>query len=56
MDAIIATALDTARQRGAQYADIRLVFNREQRIVVRNGVVGNDDGGRIGRPGYPRAV
>ena len=39
MDAIIATALDTARQRGAQYADIRLVFNREQRIVVRNGVV-----------------
>ena len=39
MDAIIATALDTARQRGAQYADVRLVSNREQRIVVRNGVV-----------------
>ena len=39
MDPIIATALDTARQRGAQYADIRLVSNREQRIVVRNGVV-----------------
>ena len=39
MDAIIATALDTARQRGAQYADVRLVDNREERIVVRNGVV-----------------
>lgn len=39
MDPIIATALDTARQRGAQYADIRQVSNREQRIVVRNGVV-----------------
>ncbi len=39
MDPIIATALDTARQRGAEYADIRLVANREQRIVVRNGVV-----------------
>ena len=36
---LIATALDTARQRGAEYADIRLVSNREQRIVVRNGVV-----------------
>ena len=39
MDRLIATALDTARQRGAEYADIRLVSNREQRIVVRNGVV-----------------
>ncbi len=39
MDPIIATALDTARQQGAEYADIRLVSNREQRIVVRNGVV-----------------
>ena len=39
MDPIIATALDTARRRGAQYADVRLVSNREQRIVVRNGVV-----------------
>ncbi len=39
MDAIIATALDTAQRLGAQYADIRLVSNREQRIVVRNGVV-----------------
>ena len=39
MDPLIATALDTARKRGAQYADIRLVSNREQRIVVRNGVV-----------------
>ena len=36
---IIATALNTARQRGAEYADVRLVSNREQRIVVRNGVV-----------------
>ena len=39
MDPIIATALDTARQRGAVYADVRLVSNREQRMVVRNGVV-----------------
>ena len=39
MEAIIATALDTARQRGAEYADVRLVSNREQRIVVRHGVV-----------------
>jgi len=39
MDPLIATALDTARRRGAEYADIRLVANREQRIVVRNGVV-----------------
>ncbi len=39
MDVIIATALATARQRGAQYADVRLVSNREQRITVRNGVV-----------------
>ena len=39
MDPLIATALDTALQRGAEYADIRLVSNREQRIVMRNGVV-----------------
>ena len=39
MDPIIATALDTARRRGAPYADVRLVSNREQRIIVRNGVV-----------------
>ena len=39
MDPIIATALDTARQHGAHYADLRLVANREQRLIVRNGVV-----------------
>ena len=39
MDPIIATALNTARQQGVQYADVRLVSNREQRITVRNGVV-----------------
>ena len=39
MASLIATALDTARARGAEHADIRLVSNREQRIVVRNGVV-----------------
>ena len=39
MDAVIAASLNTARQRGAEYADVRLVSNREQRIVVRNGVV-----------------
>lgn len=37
MDPLIATALDTASARGAEYADIRLVSNREQRIVMRNG-------------------
>ena len=36
---IIASALDSARSRGAQYADLRIVHNREERIVVRNGVV-----------------
>ena len=39
MDEIIASALDSARSRGAQYADLRIVHNREERIVVRNGVV-----------------
>ena len=39
MDEIIASALDSARSRGAQYADLRIVRNREERIVVRNGVV-----------------
>ena len=39
MDQVLASALDTARRRGAAYADVRLVVNREQRIVVRNGVV-----------------
>ena len=39
MDEIIASALDSARNRGAQYADLRIVHNREERIVVRNGVV-----------------
>ena len=39
MDEIIASALDSARSRGAQYADLRIVRNQEERIVVRNGVV-----------------
>ena len=39
MDEIIASALDSARSHGAQYADLRIVHNREERIVVRNGVV-----------------
>ena len=39
MDEIIASALDSARSRGAQYADVRIIHNREERIVVRNGVV-----------------
>ena len=39
MDEIVASALDSARRRGAEYADLRLVHNREERIVVRNGVV-----------------
>ena len=39
MDEIIASALDSARSRGAQYADLRIIRNREERIVVRNGVV-----------------
>ena len=39
MDEIIASALDSARSRGAQYADVRIVHNREERIVARNGVV-----------------
>ena len=39
MDEIVASALDSARRRGAEYADLRVVHNREERIVVRNGVV-----------------
>ena len=39
MDPAIAAALDTARSGGADYADVRVVANREERIVVRNGVV-----------------
>ena len=39
MEPIIATALNTARRQGAHYADLRLVANREQCIVVRNGAV-----------------
>jgi TldD protein len=33
-------ALDTAKQKGASYADIRIVSLRNQEIVVRNGNVG----------------
>ncbi len=34
-------ALDTARLRGATYADIRIVHRRTQQVEVRNGVVSN---------------
>lgn len=34
-------ALDTARQRGAAYADIRIVHRRTQQVEVRNGAVNN---------------
>jgi TldD protein len=32
-------ALDTARTRGATYADVRIVEHREQTVGVKNGVV-----------------
>ena len=32
-------ALDTARVRGATYADVRIVQHREQTVNVKNGVV-----------------
>lgn len=35
----MSRALDLARLRGAQYADIRVVHNRTENISVRNGVV-----------------
>lgn len=39
MKALMQRALDLARTRGAQYADIRIVHNRTEAIVVKNGVV-----------------
>ncbi len=39
MDQLVAQALETARVRGATYADIRVVRTEQERYVVRNGVV-----------------
>lgn len=39
MKDLMLKALETARLRGARYADVRVVHNRTQRISVRNGVV-----------------
>jgi len=37
--ALADLALDTARSRGATYADVRIIEHREQTVRVRNGVV-----------------
>ena len=37
MDDLTARALDTATARGAQYADVRLVRQERQLVLVRNG-------------------
>ena len=39
MDELIARALDLARLKGADYADVRVVHTEQERYVVRNGVV-----------------
>ena len=39
MDELISRALDLAKVKGAEYADIRLVHTEQERYVVRNGVV-----------------
>ena len=38
MKTIMSRALDLARARGAQYADIRVVHNRTETLAVRDGV------------------
>jgi len=39
MDELLARALDTARRRGARYADVRLVDTGEQNLALKNGLV-----------------
>ena len=39
MDELVLRALDSARVKGAGYADVRVVSTTQERIVVRNGVV-----------------
>ena len=39
MDELLLKALDLAKMKGAEYADIRLVNTTQERLVVRNGVV-----------------
>ena len=41
MDTLSARALETARMKGAQYADIRQVDATEEKISIKNGVVEN---------------
>ncbi|MBI3725980.1 TldD/PmbA family protein [bacterium] len=36
-------AIDTARKRGASYADVRIVETRKEAIAVRNGALGSSD-------------
>ena len=40
MRALGAKAIETARVRGASYADIRLIHTRNEDILVKNGQVG----------------
>ena len=41
MDTLSAQALETARLKGAQYADIRVVHSQHENISVKDGVVEN---------------
>src|SRR5215469_3040571 len=41
MKQISGWALDTARQRGAQYADARIVNDRSRSLATKNGKVGH---------------
>jgi len=39
MDELLARVLETARLKGARYADARLVTTQEQGLAVKNGAV-----------------
>ena len=41
MKTLMSRALDLAKVRGAQYADIRVVENKTESLAVKNGVVEN---------------
>ncbi len=45
MDDLLARALETAKLKGAQYADIRVVHTTEQSLSVKNGVMDGLSGG-----------
>ena len=45
---IAAWALDTAQARGASYADVRVVDERQRTLATKNGKVGSEER-RVGK-------